>query len=629
MKTKPNHFARASALQITLSIALILVSAILLAIAAVATPTLGNYPDTSLALSTDTTVTPDAAPTNTTSINVSTSTDFKGTLAGDPTTGVVRVTDAHPGGTYSVTVTAFDSGGATATKTFTLTVTTPVTCLPVSFAAATNFGAGNEPRSVAVGDFNGDGKQDLAVAHTTTAGYVSILLGDGTGNFSRPTNFAAGDGPLSVAVGDFNGDGKQDLVVANSGYPDYNVSILLGDGAGHFSAPTNFTAGPEPSSVAVGDFNGDGKQDLAVANYSSDNVSILLGDGAGHFSAPTNFVTGILPHSVAVGDFNGDGNQDLAVTNYNNVSILLGEGTGHFSGPTNFAAGNFAFFLAVGDFNGNGKQDLAVANVNSENVSILLGEGTGHFSAPTNFAVGDQPYSVAVGDFNGDGNQDLATANVNSDNVAILLGDGTGNFSGPTNFAAGLGTYSVAVGDFNGDGKQDLATANSYSDNVSILLGDCPVSQITPAGTTCSQFASGTAETLGSVQYDVNNDLIQRVLPRNFLYWVKVTAPVGNHILRITQTITTGNFNTFFAAIGNGSSVFDSNCVAVERSGSQVGNTTQVRFNAPAAGSYYIGINFVAQDLLSQPAPSPTTVHYDFTTTRVPDSTSGLDLVEH
>ena len=165
MKTKPNNFASASALQITFSIALIFVSAILLAIAAVATPTLGNYPDTSLPLSTDTTVTPDAAPTNTTSINVSTSTNFKGTLEGDPATGVVRVTDAHPAGTYTVTVTAFDSGGATATKTFTLTVTTPATCTPVSFAAATNFGAGSSPVSVAVGDFNGDGKQDLAVAN--------------------------------------------------------------------------------------------------------------------------------------------------------------------------------------------------------------------------------------------------------------------------------------------------------------------------------------------------------------------------------------------------------------------------------------------------------------------------------
>ena len=242
MKTKPNHFASASALQITFSIALIFVSAILLVLAAVETPRLGNYPDTTLPLSSDTTVTPDAAPTNTTSINVSTSTDFNGTLAGDPTTGVVRVTDAHPAGTYTVTVRAFDSGGGTATKTFTLTVTTPVTCTPVSFAAATSFGVGDFPWPAAVGDFNGDGKQDLAVVNQGSNN-VSILLGHGAGNFSAPTNFGVGPNPRSVAVGDFNADGKQDLAVGNSDvYPFSNssVSILLGDGTGNFSAPTNF-----------------------------------------------------------------------------------------------------------------------------------------------------------------------------------------------------------------------------------------------------------------------------------------------------------------------------------------------------------------------------------------------------
>src|SRR5262249_39062652 len=162
-----------------------------------------------------------------TSINVSASTDFKGKLEGDPATGVVRVTDAHPEGTYTVTVTAFDSGGASVTKTFTLIVTTPATCNPVSFASPVNFDAGNNPHSVAVGDFNGDGKQDLAVANRVSDN-VSILLGDGAGSFSGPTNFGAGSGPYSVAVGDFNGDGKQDLAVAN--YFSNNVSILLGNG---------------------------------------------------------------------------------------------------------------------------------------------------------------------------------------------------------------------------------------------------------------------------------------------------------------------------------------------------------------------------------------------------------------
>ena len=628
MKTKPNNLASASALRITFSIALIFVSAILLTLAAVATPTLGNYPDTSLALSTDTTVTPDAPPTNTMSINVSTSTDFNGTLAGDPTTGVVRVTDAHPAGTYTVTVTAFDGGGGAATKTFTLTVTTPVTCLPVGFSAATTFAVGSLPISVAVGDFNGDGKQDLAVTNQESDN-VSILLGDGAGNFSAPTNFAVGHVPKSVAVGDFNDDGKQDLAVANG---SGSVSILLGDGAGNFSGATNLGAGDNPVSVAAGDFNGDGKQDLAVANFGSNNVSILLGDGAGNFSAPINFAVGNRPQSVAVGDFNGDGKQDLAVANIwpdNNVSILLGDGAGNFGAATNFAVGDQPHFVAVGDFNGDGKQDLAVANIGSNNVSILLGDGAGNFNAPTNFVVGSEPVSVAAGDFNGDGKQDLAVANTVSDNVSILLGDGAGNFSAPTNFSTGNAPLSVAVGDFNGDGKQDLAVANFALANVSILLRDCPAGQITSAETTCSQFASGTAESLGSVQYDVTNDLIQRIVPRNFLYWVAVTAPAGNNTVRITQAITTGNFNSFFAGIGNGSSVFDSNCVSLERTGSQSGDTAMVKFNAPAAGTYFIAIDFNSQSLLGQPAPSPTTVHYDFTTTGVPDSTSGLDLVKH
>src|SRR5437879_4081009 len=228
MKRKPNNSAHAFALQITFAVALISAFAILLAIAAptntkeafgqnplgvqpegVDTPTLGNYPATSIRLSSDTTVTPDAAPTNTTSINVSTSTDFKGKLEGDPTTGVVRVTDAHPAGAYTVTLTSFESGGFRTTQAFTLTVTTPAECSPVNFATATSFAVGRGPHSVAVGDFNGDGKQDLVTANFTNT--VTILLGDGAGGFIRQSgNFNAGAQSVSVAVGDFNGDGKQD-----------------------------------------------------------------------------------------------------------------------------------------------------------------------------------------------------------------------------------------------------------------------------------------------------------------------------------------------------------------------------------------------------------------------------------
>src|SRR5207248_1950441 len=250
------------------------------------------------------------------------------------------------------------------------------------------------------------------------------------------------------------------------------------------------------------------------------------------------------------------------------------------------------------------KQDLAVTSIFRNGVSILLGDGAGNFGAPTTFPAG-YAHSVAAGDVNGDGKQDHAVASIVANGVSILLGDGTGNFSAPTNFTVGDQPGFVAVGDFNGDGKQDLAVANGASDNVSILLRDCPTGQITPAETTCSQFSSGTAQTLGSVRYDINNDLIQRIVPRNFLYWVMVTVPAGNNTFDITQTITTGNFNTFFAGNGNGSNVFDANCVSLQRTIRQSGDTVTVRFNAPAAGTYYIAINFTAQSLIGEPAPSP------------------------
>jgi hypothetical protein len=434
---------------------------------------LGNYPNTTLQLGANTIVTPDAAPTTTTSINVSTTTDFKGKLEGDPTTGVVRVTDAHPAGIYTVTVKAFSSGGVTAMKMFTLTVTTVVACNPISFKGAASFATGAGPYAVAVGDFNRDGKQDLAVANVN-ADSVSILLGNGAGGFSAAQNFAVGSQPTSVAVGDLNGDGKQDLAVANINAD--SVSILLSNGAGGFSAAQNFAVGSQPSSVAVGDFNGDGKEDLAVTSESSNSVSVLLGNGAGGFAAAiNNFPVGANPTSLAVGDFNGNGLQDLAVANSGSasVSVLFGDGTGSFGAPINSATNSSAQSVAIGDFDGDGTQFLAVANGGSGKVSVLLNNGGGNFSTATNFAAGAGPRAVAIGDIDGNGRQDLIVANAGSNNVSVLVGNGAGGFGPALNFNVGENPSSVAVGDFNGDGALDLVTTNEAGNNVSVLLRQC------------------------------------------------------------------------------------------------------------------------------------------------------------
>ncbi|MCH7974028.1 MAG: T9SS type A sorting domain-containing protein [Bacteroidetes bacterium] len=178
------------------------------------------------------------------------------------------------------------------------------------------------PRSLAIGDFNGDLILDIAVANVF-GNSLSILLGLGNGNFSTATNFSVGTSPASVAIGDFNGDGEFDVVMGH--LFSNNVSILLGFGNGTFSVATNLVVGSRPQSVAIGDFNGDGNLDVAVGDIANRNISIILGAGDGTFSAATNFTVGLQPSSIAIGDFNVDSKLDLAVTNVSshNVSILL------------------------------------------------------------------------------------------------------------------------------------------------------------------------------------------------------------------------------------------------------------------------------------------------------------------
>jgi hypothetical protein len=157
------------------------------------------------------------------------------------------------------------------------------------------------------------------------------------------------------------------------------------------------------------------------------------------------------------------------------------------------------------------------------------------------------------------------------------------------------------------------------------------VSQITETGTTCSQFRDHTAQTLSSLQYTVNNGTIKNVTPGVFFYWVKVTVPAGNNSFTITQTITTANFNGHFDT-ASGSNVFDSNCTSQHPTITQNPTTGAVtaQWTAPAAGTYFISIKYDSKSVQGDPAPSPgTTVHYNFTTTGVPGSTSGLDLIKN
>jgi hypothetical protein len=257
-------------------------------------------------------------------------------------------------------------------------------------------------------DFNNDGTLDLA---TADVGYVSILLGEGGGSFQPHHDFPVNATHLSIATADFNQDGKLDVAVLNGNVQFDTVSILLGQGDGSLSAPTSYRAGRDPMSVAVGDFDGDGHIDLAVANsdITSASVSILLGNGDGTFRPRTDYATDIIPVHVVAADFNGDKILDLAVaTHGNSVSVLLGNGDGTFQPRTDYPVGSLPGAVGVGDLNGDGKLDVLEEGIGS--LDILLGNGDGTFRSPITITnLSTESAGVALADFNNDGKLDVLT----------------------------------------------------------------------------------------------------------------------------------------------------------------------------------------------------------------------------
>jgi hypothetical protein len=303
------------------------------------------------------------------------------------------------------------------------------------------------------------------------------------------SHFPTGTAPGSVEIADFNSDGKLDIVVANE--QSNNVTILLGDGGGGFTQAKGspFPAGHLPNDIAIGDFNGDGKLDLAIANHDEKHLTVLLGDGNGGFTPAPNspVAVEVRPHvhGVATGDLNGDGNLDLVTDNWGNnqVAVLFGDGKVSFNTPATFLdVGKMPYQrLRVGDLNGDGKSDIITTNLEGDNVTILLGDGKGLSKQPAGspFPCGDSPFNFAIGDVNKDAKPDLAIVNSPSsatrsgkDGLTILLGDGTGGFKMMTGspFATGKIPNRVAIGDVNGDGIGDIAVSSPDGNNITLFL---------------------------------------------------------------------------------------------------------------------------------------------------------------
>ncbi|WMN12979.1 FG-GAP-like repeat-containing protein [Marivirga salinae] len=358
------------------------------------------------------------------------------------------------------------------------------------FETKVDFATGADPFSVAIGDLDGDGKADLVLANFTS-NTVSVLRNIGSPgvvDYAEKVDFNTNTNPISVAIGDLDGDGKADLAVAN--YSSTNVSVLRNTstiGTINFEPKVDFATGANPHLIAIDDFDGDGKADIAVANRNSTfKVSVLRNTSIpGNISYETkiDFLSGGVPYSIATGDLDGDGKSDLAVANYNSnrVSVLRNEsssGTINFAPKDDFFTGGNPHSVAIGDLDGDGKADLATANYGDATVSVLHNRSTTgdiDFAFREDFPTGPLPISVAIGDLNGDGKADLATANYGSGErtVSVLRNIGAPedaiNYATKVDFTTYTGPVLVAIGDLDGDGKADLAVANRFSDFVSVI----------------------------------------------------------------------------------------------------------------------------------------------------------------
>lgn len=375
-------------------------------------------------------------------------------------------------GSADITVTDTESGKAART---TVNVK-PVG--PLSFAAPTLYSV-TAPNEIVTADFDGDGKIDIAVG---TNSALVILYGKGDGTFEAPQTILTWTGGITPhSAADMNGDGKPDLVCT---VPS-QIIVLHNTGGRAFAAPIAIPCNTSLGTLVTADFNGDGKQDMAVVAYdhpgsTSTDIFTFLNQGGGVYAQGATVSNIWIITGLKTADLNSDGKADLLVSittdmvGTSGANIYYGDGTGHFTGgPGVGTATANVDQTTVADFNGDGKPDFAIANSNDGSIAVVFGQGGGAFGTPAHYGVGPYPDHLVAADFDGDGRPDIVVENRDATYFTVLR-NRNGLFPNTVQFPTGVGSGPLAVADFNGDGKPDVVVSSTSGPNIAVILNNAP-----------------------------------------------------------------------------------------------------------------------------------------------------------
>jgi len=345
----------------------------------------------------------------------------------------------------------------------------------IALAPATDYPVGTSPAGVALADFDGDRRPDMAVTGDAPD-RVSILLNTGTGIFGPAIDIAlaGGSSPHAVVAIDVDNDNDLDLVVTRKNVDD--IQILVNTGGAFSLGATTTVVGLLPRSIVAADLDGNGFRDVVTSNRNSNDVSVLL-NHSGTFAPAVTYTVGGEPRGLSLGDFNGDQLLDIAVAcnDDRRVDVLLNIGGGAFGTPSSLPVGPNVRpdGVTTGDFDRDGDTDIAAASsgVGFDIADVFLNSGAGDFAGAIEYPVGGtNPGGIIAADLDVDGILELATANQDSADISVLPGLGAGVFGGAVIAGVGTTPEAIASHDLDGNGSLDLVVVNRDSNTVSVLL---------------------------------------------------------------------------------------------------------------------------------------------------------------